>query len=68
MNDNTGYGFVPSPSSPKKKELPEAPNTGPGVVNNYFTIAIDPQAVLFVALLVVLAIVVIRLGPIGLRA
>ena len=68
MNDNPGYGFVPSPNSPKKKELPEAPNTGPAVVNNYFTIAIDPQAVLFVALLVVLVIVVIRLGPIGLRA
>ena len=68
MNDNPGYGFVPSPRSPKKKELPEAPNTGPGVVNNYFMIAIDPQAVLFVALLVVLVIVAVRLGPIGLRA
>jgi preprotein translocase subunit Sec61beta len=37
-------------------------------VNNYFTIAIDPQAVLLMALLVVLAIAIIRLSPMGLRA
>jgi len=67
MSDNPGYGFVPSPSSPKK-ELPEPPKANPAVVNNYFTIAIDPQAVLFVALLVILVVSLIRMGPMGLRA
>jgi hypothetical protein len=67
MSDNPGYGFVPSPTLPKK-ELPEAPNTCPTVVNNYFTIAIDLQAALFVAFLVVFIITVIRLGPIAVRA
>jgi hypothetical protein len=66
MSDNPGYGFVPSPNSPKK-EL-EAPKENPAVVNNYFTITINPQAVLFVTLLVILVIVIIRLGPVGLRA
>src|SRR5437879_10616721 len=66
MSDNPGYGFVPSPSSPKK-EL-EAPKANPAVVNNYFTVAIDPQSVLLVVLLVVLMMAIIRLSPTGLRA
>jgi hypothetical protein len=49
MSDNPGYGFVSSPSS-AKKEL-EAPKASPAVVNNYFAVAIDPQAVLLVFLL-----------------
>jgi hypothetical protein len=67
MSDNPGYGFVPSPSSPKK-ELAEAPKENPPVVNNYFTMFIDPQAVLLVALLMILAIALIRLSPTALRA
>jgi hypothetical protein len=66
MSDNPGYGFVPSPSSPKK-EL-EVPKANPAVVNNYFTIAIEPQAVLLVVLLVVLVMAMTRLSPMGLRA
>jgi hypothetical protein len=67
MSDNPGYGFIPSPSSPKK-ELPEVPKASPAVVNNYFTMAIDPQAVLLVTLLVILVIAIVRLGPVGFRA
>jgi len=74
MKDNAGYGFVPSPNS-SKKELPEARKANPPVVNNYFTfvsnelrMAIDLQAVLFVALMVVLAFGLIRLSSVGLRA
>jgi hypothetical protein len=74
MNDNPGYGFVPPPNSPKK-ELPEAPKANPPVVNNYLTfvsneltMAIDLQAVLFVALMVVLVFGLIRLSSVGLRA
>jgi hypothetical protein len=65
MSDNPGYGFIPSPSSPKK-EL-EAPKANPAVVNNYFTVAIDPQAVLLVFLLVILVIGLARLSSIGLN-
>jgi hypothetical protein len=66
MSDNPGYGFVPSPDSPKK-ELPEPPEVNPAVVNNYFTVAIDPQAVLLVFLLVILVIGLTRLSSIGLN-
>jgi hypothetical protein len=66
MSDNPGYGFVPSPSSPKK-EIVEPPTANPTVVNNYF-ITINPQAILFVALLVILVIGLTRLGPLTLRA
>jgi hypothetical protein len=67
MSDNPGYGFVPFPNS-SKKELPEPPKASAPVVNNYFTLYIDPRAVLFAALLVVFIIATIRLGPMGLKA
>jgi hypothetical protein len=62
MNDDPKWGFVPSPSLPKKGQLPEtAPNPVRKVVNNYFTVLIDPQAVLLVVLLVVVMIAAFRL-------
>jgi hypothetical protein len=66
MSDNPGYGFIPSPRSPKK-ELPKVPQANPPVVSNYFTIAINPQAILFVVLLAILVYLAIRLTSIGLR-
>lgn len=67
MSDNPGFGFVPPPNS-SKKELPEAPKANPPVVNNYFVMAIEPQAILFVALLIVLVFGLVRLSSVGLRA
>jgi len=68
LSDNPGYGFVPSPESQGKKELPEVPKTSPAIVNNFFTVEVNLQVVLFVALLVVLVLGLIRLSSIGLRA
>jgi len=67
MSDNPGYGFVPSPNSPKK-ELTETPTANPPVVNNYFTIALNTEAFLFLVLLVILVIGITRLGPMVLKA
>ena len=68
MNDDPKWGFVPSPNSPKKRQLPETtPNPEPKLVNNYFTVLINPQAVLIVALLIVVIIAAFRFAP-GLRA
>ena len=64
MNDDPKWGFVPSPNSPKKRQLPEAtPNPEPRVVNNYFTVLINPEAVLIVALLIVVIIAAFRFAP-----
>ena len=64
MNDDPKWGFVPSPNSPKKRQLPEATsNPEPKIVNNYFTVLINPQAVLIVALLIVVMIVAFRVAP-----
>jgi hypothetical protein len=81
MSDNPGYGFVPSPNSPKK-ELPEVPRVETPVVNNYSTvvndystvvnndstIAIDPQAILFMLLFAILLYLAVRLVSTGLQA
>lgn len=69
MDDNNpGYGFVPSPSSQRKKQLPETnPNPEPKVVNNYYQVFIDPQAVLALVLLIVVLIAASRFVP-ALRA
>ncbi len=64
MNDDPKWGFVPSPNSPKKRQLPETtPNPERKVVNNYFTVLIDPQAVLIVAILIVVMIAAFRFLP-----
>jgi len=64
MNDDPKWGFVPSPDSRKKGQLPEtAPNSVRKVVNNYFTVLIDPQAVLLAVLLVVVMIAAFRFLP-----
>ena len=64
MNDDPKWGFVPSPNSPKKKQLPETTqNPVRKVVNNYFTVLIDPQAVLIVAILIVVMIAAFRFLP-----
>jgi hypothetical protein len=68
MNANPGYGFVPSPDSPKKKQFTPAPNSTPVVLNNYVTIAVDLHAVLLVALLVVIVYGLMRLASSGLQA
>ncbi len=76
MDSEQQWGFTPSPRSSKKRELPEtAANSEPKVVNNYltevvtnsFTVVINPQAVLLVVLLIVVAYALFRLNP-GLRA
>ncbi len=68
MNDDPKWGFIPSPNSPRKRQLPETtPNPERKVVNNYFAVLIDPQAVLLVALLIVVMIAALRFAP-ALRA
>lgn len=64
MNDDPKWGFVPSPNSPKKRQLPETtPTPVRKVVNNYFTVQIDPQAVLLMVLLIVVMVAAFRFVP-----
>ncbi len=64
MKEDPKWGFVPSLNSPKKRQLPETtPNSESKVVNNYFTVLIDPQAVLIVVILIVVMIAAFRFVP-----
>jgi len=62
MNDDPKWGFVPSPSSPKKRQLP-TPNPEPKVVNNFFAVLVDPQGVLIMVILIIVMIAAFRFLP-----
>jgi len=63
MNDEPGMGFRPTVSSPKKREvLAPIQNSEPRTINNYFTLVIDPNALL-VLMLLVIVFAVIRYAP-----
>jgi hypothetical protein len=59
MSSEKPWGFTPSPSKGKLEITP----TEPKVVNNYFTIVINPQAVLLVVLLIIVACAFLRTAP-----
>jgi hypothetical protein len=64
MSDDPKWGLVPSANSPKKRQLPETtPNPEPKVVNNYFTVFINPQAILFIALIIFVIVAAFRYTP-----
>jgi hypothetical protein len=64
MNDEPGMGFRPTVSSPKKREvLAPIQNSEPRTINNYFTLVIDPSALLFALMLLVIVFAVIRYAP-----
>lgn len=66
MNSASGIGFKPAGSSLRKRdELAPIPAVEPRTVNNYFTITIDPSAVLFLLLLFVIVAAAIRYAPSG---
>ena len=73
MNSEPGMGFLPTVSSPKKRIAPDVvPNATP-VVNN-FNFSVDPKAAeavrdaLFMALMLVFAVILLKYGPKLLRA
>lgn len=64
MNSPSGIGFKPIGSSLKKRdELAPLPAVEPRTVNNYFTITIDPSAVLVLLLLFVIVVAAFRYAP-----
>lgn len=66
MNRASGIGFKPTGSSlMKRDELARVPAVEPRIVNNYFTINIDPNAVLFLLLLFVIVLAAMRYAPSG---
>jgi hypothetical protein len=61
MNNASRIGFKPTGSSLKKiDELARVPGVEPRALNNYFTIMIDPSAVLLLLLLCVIVLAAVR--------
>lgn len=63
MKNEPRMGFLARVASAKKKESDGVQNPEPRTVNNYFTVVIDPKAVLFVVMLFVLVCAVMRYAP-----
>lgn len=63
MKDEPRMGFLAPLGTAKKKGSDQVQNTEPRTVNNYFTVAIDPKAILFVLMLFVVVYAMMRYAP-----
>jgi len=58
-------GFIPS-NKPSKKESSEPAKLAPPVIINFFSLNIDPAAVLLLVVVAIIAIAIFRSGPLRL--